>query len=284
MIKVKDATPRARRRRSQTTSASKVRQPERQYPPEGGGGRRGHGQEVPRRPPERAGQEAGRDRPLQVEQAMGAPRPAGAEHAAPERRPDADHLHRQRHPDAERQDQHPQDDPRAPDGRRPARWGLPWRIRPWPATTSSSGSWRISSSATTTPIPMWSASARSWRCGPRPNPQVLAPPAPPSTGDAAPKGLSPNELQVVQAQNQIKQLEAAKQSAEAQLGRLTGRINQAPTRQQEMEAADAGGLDPSPAAVQRVGAARDRRRAVARSGEGATRASSSRSRTSVPSR
>ena len=75
------------------------------------------------------------------------------------------------------------------------------------------------------------------------NPQVLAPPAPPSTGDAAPKGLSPNELQVVQAQNQIKQLEAAKQSAEAQLGTLQGRINQAPTRQQEMEALTRG-LDP----------------------------------------
>ncbi len=74
------------------------------------------------------------------------------------------------------------------------------------------------------------------------NPQVLATPAPPPT-DGTPKGLSPNELQIASLMSQIKQLEVAKQSAEAQLGTLTGRINLSPTRQQEMEALTRG-LDP----------------------------------------
>jgi uncharacterized protein involved in exopolysaccharide biosynthesis len=67
------------------------------------------------------------------------------------------------------------------------------------------------------------------------NPQVLAPPPAPSTGDTAPTGASPMEIQIAGYEAQIKKLERDKANLEAQLGEYHGRINSTPSRQQEMD-------------------------------------------------
>jgi uncharacterized protein involved in exopolysaccharide biosynthesis len=67
------------------------------------------------------------------------------------------------------------------------------------------------------------------------NPQVLAPPPPPSTGDTASKGASPADIQIAGWEAQIKKLEQDKANLAGQLGEYQGRIDRTPSRQQEMD-------------------------------------------------